>query len=754
MNLKSKLSKMIFSETQRTLCAMLAFLLPILSLLFVFLFEQTPLPLHGIVLSGASSLSFFLFLTHKKIAALPALPSAIAYALSSFTLLSAVYAWEYSVLIALFPLVLLGVEKIAEGRNVFPYLLFLSASLLIADNLSFVTFVASVLWFIYRIVGEAHEKAAIRKSCLRFSIASLCAIFISAFRLFPRLYALDFSLLFTGETTAPAWLIPAKLFPAVYDSILYPASPFLYVGILPLLLLPVFFTAKTVSVRKRIVTAVLFFVFAFTATLPRVSDIYTLLGDTVSFRYGGTLPLIFLMLTLFARGLQSLVTEKSSVFTTAAGVLLTLLTVYHHFNLNLTTETDESYLAFPLFHALWLSVAVIFLYVVLLPLLSRTTCKRSGALTVSVLTLILLTEMTLSASSLLTAAATEADELHRVTSPTYTVRYDGEDALEEDAELYYRSYSIASGRLSSVGTFDAIQGTDEEALQSLLASFGVVKNGDAYEGMHPLLLLLSGVNYTDKYIPYYTKPTSTETKAYKTNIFLSLGTSVKEAALSHVPQKSGDPFHEFTAYINALTGEEFELFESVSENNGVYQTSEPCLLVSVDGRVSVHYGSFINGTSVNASSLSGKSILVSVMNEKECKRALQFFYGHPFDVKSSAVGEVTGNLYTPSGTSVFLTNLPYSEGYRITLDDEAVPAINANGLLAIRVEGGDYHYVSIRYTPAFKANDGALAFGITMTAIFSALTLAWIVLTVLYRKIGVFKGNGILTEILFAEGTP
>jgi len=749
----SKLMGTAKKSRSTVLTAALSLVLPILSLVCILLLEKgAALSLRTVILSGLSALSAFVYFKRRHVSDMAALMASLAYALSAFLLLASEIALTLSLSFVLFPAVILGAELVAEGKTVFPFAVSLSLILLLADNLSFVALVAALLWFILRLIEvEADEAMGFYRS-VRFILAAVAAFFIAAIRLLPRLLALDTSLLFAeGETAAPLWLIPSKLLPSVYDSVIQAASPFLYIGLLPLLLIPAYFGSKGETKRSKITSSVFLGVLFVFGTMPFFSEIFTVLGDTVSFRYGGTLPLVLFSLLLAAKGLDRLKEERATVYTAAAGVILTALVLYQQFNQIFTKETDEYYLVFPLFETLWLSVGAVFLYLSLIPLLSRVSAKRVKTAVLSALTLVLLTEMSLSASSTLKTASGELASIHRVSSPTYTVTYaNAPKRSEEYEELFFRKYEVKSQKLVTVSAVGDVSPSDKEALDKLLRSFGIEKNGSAYLGANPVFAILSGTLYTDKQIPYHKSPVKiSDEQLYKTSIYLSIGSAVSEGILRYTPDESSNPFTELSRFVSSLTGESSSLFTFVEEKGGVFRSKTDCLLVSVDGKVTTYYGNAATGTSVNASSLSGTQILAAEINDAALRKALQHLYGHRFDTTVATLGEIAGNLYAQKGKTVFCTNLPYSDTYTVTVDEEAAEAINMNGLLAVRISDGDYHYISIRYEPIFTKESELYPVTVTLAAIFAVLLLTWAVFSVIDKRKPLMRKHPIGHAMLF-----
>lgn len=161
------------------------------------------------------------------------------------------------------PIILLGVEKILEGKKGWLLTFALFVSFISTYYISYMTGLFTAIYFIYRCI---EIKIGIKKffnGICKFVISTVIAASWGAFLLLPTLASLfqgkigernmDYSGVFNFS------LIDSKLrykfLPGGYDSITNSGTPFIYCGILAFLLFVVFFALRKISIRSKISTA-------------------------------------------------------------------------------------------------------------------------------------------------------------------------------------------------------------------------------------------------------------------------------------------------------------------------------------------------------------------------------------------------------------------------------------------------------------------------------------------------------------------
>ena len=206
-------------------------------------------------LSGLSCFSVF-----RKKRNNTALPLSLCYALCSCILLYH-YKFMWVTGFILLPQVMEGVEELYAGEKK-RYLVSLALALITGYYIAFMLCIASALYFlIYGIFLRKETDTAFGLSvCLRFAVSSLLAGLLSSFMLLPGILGLrgaklefvSISHLLELVPRFPVWWLFPPMLPFTFRSEWLGSvePPLLYCGLLPLLLLLLFFPGKTPVKRK------------------------------------------------------------------------------------------------------------------------------------------------------------------------------------------------------------------------------------------------------------------------------------------------------------------------------------------------------------------------------------------------------------------------------------------------------------------------------------------------------------------------
>ena len=180
-----------------------------------------------------------------------------------------------------FPLVMLGIESLIKYGKYKLFVLTLAVSVFSNYYIGYMVCIAVAAYFFFYYCKSTNEernplgeKSHFIKSLARIAFFSAIAIGIAAIIVLPAYYSLQF-----GKTTFsnPKYdfaqkfdfldLI-SKMLPASYDTVRPAGWPFVYSGVLTLILLPVFFLIKEITPRKKIAYGALmaFFIFSFNST--------------------------------------------------------------------------------------------------------------------------------------------------------------------------------------------------------------------------------------------------------------------------------------------------------------------------------------------------------------------------------------------------------------------------------------------------------------------------------------------------------
>lgn len=184
-----------------------------------------------------------------------------SYAMMSFTVTQLGFSTWLDVFIVV-PLILLGLHNLITGKGKKLYFFTLVALFIQNFYFGFMMALFLVLWFLTQLSWDFENR---KKRSIDFLVVSGLAGLTSAIMLLPTIYDLtthgQSTSVITRWTMEDAWYFDffAKNFVGAYDTLKYHSLPMIYVGLLPFLLMFVFFTLKSISVRVKASYALLVF---------------------------------------------------------------------------------------------------------------------------------------------------------------------------------------------------------------------------------------------------------------------------------------------------------------------------------------------------------------------------------------------------------------------------------------------------------------------------------------------------------------
>ena len=340
-------------------------------------------------LSGAS----FGFYLHKKSKNPPKLTIftfALMYALSAYAIVQQHNTMWIDALIWL-PLFAYGLEGLVYRKKYKLYVISLSVIMICNYYIGFMVCIFAVLYFFYCYFSKSKEevnpygeKLHFIKTGSRFAIFSLLSAAISAFMLIAAYYSLQFG---KTEFSSPNWAMTAnfdivdfltKFLPGSYDTVEPSGLPFVYCGILTLLLLPIYFLAKKISTREKIASLALISVLILSLILKPLDLIWHgfSMPNWLNSRYSFMLCFVLLVMAYKAFGNIKATSEKFILGT--AAFLILFIAVAEKFEMESFLTSDSKLLTFG---CIWFSIAfTVILTAVLCTKLSINHKKHSKAI--------------------------------------------------------------------------------------------------------------------------------------------------------------------------------------------------------------------------------------------------------------------------------------------------------------------------------------------------------------------------------------
>ena len=214
------------------------------------------------------------------------------------------------------------------------------------------------------------EKNHFVRSVIRVACWSVLAIGIAAFAILSARYSLSFG---KNEFSDPNWEITQKFslfemlikfLPASYDTVRPAGLPFLYCGVLTLILAPVFFLSKKVSNREKVAAALLIFFFIASFATSSIDLIWHGFQKPNWLNYRYSFMLCFFLIVLAFRGFEHLAfTSRKALLAVVAFIGFVILVLQQMGDF--ITASNEKLVVRP-FASVWLGLGCLIVYFIIL----------------------------------------------------------------------------------------------------------------------------------------------------------------------------------------------------------------------------------------------------------------------------------------------------------------------------------------------------------------------------------------------------
>ena len=298
------------------------------ALLFIFLLK-----------TGLCGLTFGYYLDTKKYARpIETVIFSSLYALCSFSIVMQNNSMWMDCLFLL-PLLTLGIERVIKYRRFVLYVFSLALALLSNFYIGYMLCIYTVIYFFYysfaytrnRENNPLREKGQYLRSLLRMGVYSAIAVGMAAVIVLSVVYSLSFGKnAFTDPNFTPYLQFNpisffSKLLPGVYDTVDPDGLPFIYCGILTLLLVPLYFLNRRFAKAERISSGVLLGVFYFSMAINSIDMLWHggQAPNWLNYRY--SFILCFLLLVLASRAFARLQDATAKHILSVSVVILTLI---------------------------------------------------------------------------------------------------------------------------------------------------------------------------------------------------------------------------------------------------------------------------------------------------------------------------------------------------------------------------------------------------------------------------------------------
>lgn len=278
------------------------------------------------------------------------------------------------------PLITLGIEELIKHGKFRMYTLLLAVTLFSNFYIGYMVCIYCFFYFFLYYIGYENcnpnkERLHFVKSLLRMAFYSVLAIGMAAVILLCAYYSLNF-----GKSTfsTPDWTwstnfdileLLYKFLPGSYDTVRPEGYPFVYCGVLTLLLLPAYFLSKKFPMRQKICSAVFVLIFVLSFSLSVTDLLWHGFQRPNWLNYRYSFMLCFYICVLACRAFAVL---ESFPLRTVAGTggLIALLCVF------LQKYSDEAYVDPNDLTCIWFTLIAILVYLSVLGIMRNKKNKQ------------------------------------------------------------------------------------------------------------------------------------------------------------------------------------------------------------------------------------------------------------------------------------------------------------------------------------------------------------------------------------------
>ena len=516
----------------------------------------------------------------------------LLYALTSYAVCQQSNTMWIDALIWL-PLLALGIEQLILNRKYKLYTVSLAVTLICNYYIGYMLCIFSVIFFFYSYFSKTPEEINPRKekqhflrACIRFGIFSLLAAAIAAFMLIVALYSLQFG---KSDFSTPNWALKPKFeildfltrfLPGAYDTFEPAGLPFVYCGLITLILIPIYFLAKKISAREKIASAALIAVFFISFITNPIDLIWHGFStpNWLNARY--SFLFCFILLILAYKGFGNLKKTSEKFILAIGAFILLFIAVAQKFEMDSYINSEKK---LPTFGSVWFSIFFTIALVVIICLRIQLKSNKSQRAVSLVMAAVIAVE-------LFANGAVCFDMIHKdVLFTTYSSFYDFTEGIRPTVESvkeydksFYRMESLHHRQhndnfaLAMRGISNSTSTLNAKAI-NLVNKLGYTARTHLtkYNGGTPFSDSLFGIKYViarsasqtfDGIYNVVDELTNDSYKVYENPYALSIAYGVSKDLLSFDLENQNNVFQRYNNLAAAMLGEDetLKIFKGVS----------------------------------------------------------------------------------------------------------------------------------------------------------------------------------------------
>ena len=281
------------------------------------------------------------------------------------------------------PLITLGIESLIKEGKFKLYTIILAVTLFSNYYIGFMVCIYCFLYFFAYYLGHSEdrlnnplrEKLHFLKSLARMAFYSLLALGIAAVILLSAYYSLNFG---KSSFSNPNWEwktnfdlleLLYKFMPASYDTLRNPGLPFVYCGVLTLLLVPLYFLSKRYTVRQKIAAGALILILIASFSFNVTDLVWHVFQKPNWMNYRYSFMLSFILCVLACRAFTDIKEISLKAMFGSAGAIFLICML-------LQKVEGFEYIKPGDFKTVWLTVLALFVYLSIFALMKKTQTQQ------------------------------------------------------------------------------------------------------------------------------------------------------------------------------------------------------------------------------------------------------------------------------------------------------------------------------------------------------------------------------------------
>lgn len=708
----------------------------------------------------STTMEYYLSKKYKK----NTLLFSICYGLMAYNIVYMYHIMWFDSII-LFPLVILGIDKIFANKNPLLYITTLSLAIIFNYYIGFIICITSVLYFIYKYIF-VYKKIDKFKVIIDYIVSSLLAGMISAFILLPSVLGLMNGKLMNngidfGFNMSYIHVIAKAFTASVGVNETWQGGPMIASSMFVFILVILYFFNKKITKKEKIINAISLFILATTFTFKPLCLLFHGLTEPNCFNYRHAFIFVFFTITLAIRSYnKNEYSKKTYQNVKYILIILSIIILLSNFKFNTTTY----------------NISIIVSVILGLLYLYFMEKNKKGIYYLLILDLFInvfanVTMLKLSDKQYMNEYKNYVKNTNEAVE---AIKDDTFYRIEKtfDRETNKKMLAINDSMIFNYNGISHFDSTSSLDIENLFEQLGqrklltrVYYNNSTYllDSLFGLKYILSNTEYKN----YDLIKEVNNIKIYENPYYLSLGYSIKNKNI----ELSNNPFINQNNIIKAFTGLNEDIFkeakykveyENVEIENNIYKTKtigkinyyiksdnkNLYLYIPVNENIKTNYPNikvYVNDkyitdylTKYEWSTLNlGKNVTkVTLEFENEMIMNDIYFYYENIDIfekhynllKNNQVNinkitssNLKGDISIEEDSTVLFT-IPYDEGWNIKVDGKEIKYFKVmDSLIGLDLEKGS-HKINLNYEPK------GLKLGIYISLISLIITIIYVIL--------------------------